>query len=151
MSRRSGPLSDIDRATDTFLCCSCRSRCEAWEPTSQDYRCVVFVNTRQLGGEKKNLLPIKSFQASCFFSLHLIGFFFSFHSASVIMKRVQYEEKPERGKCNFILTSVLTQESKSSPIWSITEDSFLFRTAAICSSTETEIHRKGHSEKETVC
>lgn len=31
MSRRSGPLSDIDRAKDTFLCCSRCSHCEARE------------------------------------------------------------------------------------------------------------------------
>lgn len=67
------------------------------------------------------------------------------------MKFIQYEEMSERGKCNFSLTSVLTQESKSSPIWSITEDSFLFRKAAICSSIETEIQRKGPNKRERVC
>lgn len=63
------------------------------------------------------------------------------------MEFIQYEEMSERGKCNCSLTTVLTQESKSSPIWSITEDSFLFRTAAICSSIETKIQRKGPNER----
>ena len=54
------------------------------------------------------------------------------------------------GKYNFSLRIVLTQESKSSPIWSITEDSFLFRTAAICSSIEAEIPRRGTNEQ-SVC
>lgn len=38
---------------------------------------------------------------------------------------------------------VLTQESKSSPIWSITEESFLFRTVAIWSDMLTEIQIGG--------
>lgn len=83
---------------------------------------TVFVNTTRQLGQKGTIscinidtFAIKSFQTSCFFSFHLICFFL-LHSASVIKKFIQYREMPESGKCNFSLTSVLTQESKSSPI-----------------------------------
>lgn len=40
------------------------------------------------------------------------------------------------------ITNVLTQISKSSPIWSITEVSFLFRIAFICSFNPTKVGKK---------
>lgn len=113
MSRSSGALSDIAHANKTGLCCTHCSHREAKKKhheTTQMYCFCKHNKTTRL--EKKQTVScvntdtfytINSFQASCFFSFHLIHIFF--HSASVIMKFIQYEEMSERGKCNFSLTS----------------------------------------------
>lgn len=130
-SRRSGMLSDItsDEEMLYWLLSSWRRKETPQDDTISCVNIDAFYTT-------------KPFQANYFFSCDSILF-----SLRIIIQNGIYSirEMSGRGKCSFSLASVLTQESKSSPIWSITEDSFLFRTAAICSSIETEIQRKGPS------